>query len=275
MTWRAKCGAMSFFVGVAISGLCAAADGLGGAALLDLPGGPVQARTVDLDPRLLGDVVFAWDGSLEQAVGWQNNVDVGEYVQAYDLDGTLVSVFVCGLGSGPSVTARVSAVVYDDDAPDGTPGTLLAMSEASAIPGAFNDSDCIELTVPATVRSGRTFIGALWMPSQDPGFFVATDNSDATPIQDMYGRGRTGGTTGPWKPVRDLSGPVRSLGIGARVVSMAQATAPCVDTTNVLCLNDGRFRVELRFRRSNDVEGLGTDANLRTNDSAVFWFFNA
>ncbi len=56
---------------------------------------------------------------------------------------------------------------------------------------------------------------------------------------------------------------------------MAQATAPCVDTTNVLCLNDGRFRVELRFRRSNDVEGLGTDANLRTNDAAVFWFFNA
>ena len=184
MTRRAKCGAMSFFVGVAISGLCAAADGLEGAALLDLPGGPVQARTVDLDPRLLGDVVFAWDGSLEQAVGWQNNVDVGEYVQAYDLDGTLVSVFVCGLGSGPSVTARVSAVVYDDDGPDGTPGTLLAMSEASAIPGAFNDSDCIELTVPATVRSGRTFIGALWMPSQDPA-------SSSPPTTRMRRRSRT------------------------------------------------------------------------------------
>jgi hypothetical protein len=55
---------------------------------------------------------------------------------------------------------------------------------------------------------------------------------------------------------------------------MAQATAPCVDTSNVTCLNDGRFRVEPRFRRSNDMEGLGTDANLGTDDSAVFWFFD-
>ncbi len=285
MTRRAKFRAMSVSMGLAISGVCVAAgpslvgaggaNGLDGAALLDVPGMSVRARAADLDPRQLGSVLFAWDGGLEQSVGWQLNVTVGEYVQAYEINGTLISVIVCGLGSGPSVTARVSGVVYDDDGPGGTPGSLLAMSEASAIPGAFNDSDCTELTVPATERSGRTFIGALWMPSQDPGFYVATDNSAGTPIQDTYGRGRSGVTTGPWNPVTDLSRQVRALGIGARVVSTAQATEPCVDTPNVLCLNDGRFRVEPRFRRPNDVEGVGTAADLRTDDAAVFWFFNA
>ena len=277
MTRRAKCGAMSFFLGVAISGTLVPQRTVSTArGCSSFPVGPCGREPwTSSSAALIGDVVFAWDGGIEQGLGWLSNVEVGEYVQAYDIEGTLVAVFVCGLGSGPSVTAPVSAVVYDADGPDGTPGTLLAMSEASAIPGAFNDSDCIELTVPVTVRSGRTFIGASWMPSQDPGFFVAADLSDATPIQDMFGRGRSGGTIGPWKPVRELSGSVRSLGIGARVVSMAQATTPCVDTENVLCLNDGRFRVESRFRRSNDVEGLGTSANLRTDDAAVLWFFNA
>ena len=91
----------------------------------------------------------------------------------------------------------------------------------------------------------------------------------------MYGRGKTGAPAGNWNLVRDTSPTVRALGIGARVVSMAQATAPCVDTANVLCLNFGRFRTELRFRQPNDQEGLGTDSGLRTDDSGVLWFFNA
>jgi hypothetical protein len=258
---------------LSISGDRVAANALGNPTALDLPGTGVRMGADDLDPRLLGSVLFAWDGSLEQAVGWFNNVSEGEFVQAYEINGTLVSVLVCGLGNGPSVAARVSAVVYEDDGPGGTPGTLLAMSEASSIPGAFNDSDCSELTVPATERSGRTFIGASWMPSQDPGFFIAADLSLGTPVQDMYRRGRIGETTGSWNPVVDLSGKVRALGIGARVVSTAGATAPCVDSANVRCLNHDRFRVEPRFRQRHDLEGLGIDADLSTDESAVFWFF--
>jgi hypothetical protein len=273
MNWQAKFAAVSLSLCWTIHGVGVAANGLDG-GLVYQPERVARTWADDLDPRLLGETVFAWDGSLEQAVGWQLGVTVGEYVQAFEIDGTLISVIVCGLGNAPSITAPVSAVVYDDDGPGGTPGTLLAMSEASTIPGPFNDSDCTELTVPATVRSGRTFLGASWMPSQNPGFFIATDNSDATPLQDAYGRGTMNGTVGPWRPVTDLSRNVRALGVGARLVSMAQATEPCVEDANVLCLNDGRFRVESRFRRPDDMEGQGTDANLRTDDAAVFWFFD-
>jgi hypothetical protein len=65
----------------------------------------------------------------------------------------------------------------------------------------------------------------------------------------------------------------RSLGIGARVVSMEQATEPCVDSATIACLNDGRFRAETRFRVPNDAVGLAMGAEPRTEDAAVFWFF--
>jgi hypothetical protein len=150
------------------------------------------------------------------------------------------------------------------------------MSEATAIPGpATLPADCTEIQVPATERGGRTFLGAWWMPSQDQGFFVAADKSGATPLADAYGRG--GGPGGPWSLVRNSAqfSDIRALGIGARVVSIAQATAPCFNSANVVCLNGGRFRVELKWRRPNDTEGLGTDSGLRTSDSDVMWFFNA
>ena len=271
---------LSLVVGMSIAGVCWAADDLEGAARLDLipsGGGPARARAVDLEPRLIGSTFFLWDNGAESGIGWQANVVQGEYVQAFNINGTLVSVIVCALGD-PTTTARVAAVVYDDDGPGGGPGTLLAMSEATAIPGpATLPADCTEIPVPATERGGRTFVGASWMPSQDQGFFLAADESAATPIADMYGRGRTGAQPGPWSLVRNTPDfeDIRALGIGARVVSMAQATAPCFNSANVVCLTGGRFRVELKWRRPNDVEGLGTDSGLRTSDSDVMWFFNA
>jgi hypothetical protein len=166
-------------------------------------------------------------------------------------------------------------VVYEDDGPGGAPGTLLAMSEPTRIPGSNTNVDCAEITVPATQRSGRTFVGVQWMPSTDPGLAIASDTSAGTPLTDVYGRGRTGANFGAWGLVRNSIAALRATGLGVRVVSFGQATAPCFNTGNVLCLNNGRFRVELRFRRPNDNEGLGTDSGLRTNDSAVLWFFNA
>jgi hypothetical protein len=207
-----------------------------------------------------------------------SNVTQGEYVQAFNINGTLIGVIVCGLGNAPSLTARVAAVAYDDDGPGGGPGTMLGMSEATDIPGPTTlPADCTEIGFPATKRSGRTFIGAWWMPSQDQGFFIASDESGPTPVADMYGRGKTGAQPGPWSLVRNAPGfeDIHALGIGARVVSMAQATAQCVNSASVICLNNGRFRIELRWRKLNDEEGLGMDSGLRTSDSAVLWFFNA
>jgi hypothetical protein len=279
MTWNAAFVVSSFVLAAALSGVSRADDGLEGAVSVSFGSGlPVAGgftRAVDLEPRLLGNVQQHWDGSTEGGLSWMNNVLEGAYVQPYNINGTIVSVIVCAFGSAPGATARVSAVVYEDDGPGGAPGTLLAMSEPSRIPGPNTNVDCTELTVPATPRSGRTFVGAQWMPSQDQGFAIAVDTSGGTPLIDAYGRGRTGPNFGAWNLARNFNATVRAFGINVRVVSHGQATAPCFDSANVLCLNGGRFRVELRFRRPNDQEGLGTDSGLRTNDSAVLWFFNA
>ena len=175
---QVTCRALSFAIGLgSCVGVCSAAGIDEGMALLDghsLAGsGLVRPRAADLDPRAIGSVFFLWDNVAEGAVGWQNNVIQGEYVQAFDINGTLIEVIVCGVGNAPGVDAVVAGVVYADDGPGGTPGTLLSLGEGSLIPGPQNAVDCSRLSVPAVERAGRTFVGARWMPSQDQGFFVA------------------------------------------------------------------------------------------------------
>ena len=104
MTRQVKLQALSLFlvVGMSIAGVCWAADDLEGAARLDLipsGGGPARARAVDLEPRLIGSTFFLWDNDAESGIGWQANVVQGEYVQAFNINGTLVSVIVCALGN--------------------------------------------------------------------------------------------------------------------------------------------------------------------------------
>lgn len=48
----------------------------------------------------------------------------------------------------------------------------------------------------------------------------------------------------------------------------------CVGSTTVLCLNEGRFRVESSWRTPAGDSGLGQAQNL-TDESGMFWFFNS
>jgi hypothetical protein len=238
--------------------------------------GPGRARAADLAPRLIGNEIFHWDGGPEVGLGWMSAVVTeGEYVEAKNIDGWLTRVIVCAVGNAAGRSAVAAAVVYEDDGPGGGPGTLLRMSEGTRIPGPNTAIDCSDITIPAIERHGRTFVGVWWNPMQDQGFFVAADTSLGTPIRDMYGRGKTGSGPGTWGLVRNNNPDVRALGIGVRVISMAQATAPCFDSSSRLCLNQGDVLVEVDFRRPNDQEGLGIDSGLRTDDSGILWFFNA
>jgi hypothetical protein len=278
MIRRAVFGVCGLVVLLGFSSVCWADDGLDGAVFVPHGSGlsPARgaARAVDLEPRLIGSVQQFWDGGTEGGLSWTNNVIEGSYVQPYNINGTIVAVIVCAFSNVPGKSFDAAAVVYEDDGPGGAPGTLLAMSEFTRIPAPSTAVDCSEITVPATPRSGRTFVGVDWLPSQDNSIAIAFDTSGGTPVVDAYGRGRTGANFGPWSLTRNFQGNLRAFGLNVRVVSFGQATSPCFNTGNVICLNNGRFRVELRFRRPNDNEGLGTDANLKTNDSATLWFFN-
>jgi hypothetical protein len=262
---------------VAGAALAADDDDAWGADPLTVPGpasGLGKPRAADLAPRLLGSEQFRWDGSPEQGIGWSGNVIEGIFVQDFIVNGTLTRVIVCAFSNLPAGTsAEVGAVVFADDGPGGGPGTLLAMSAATKIPGPAT-LDCSDITVPAVQRSGKTFAGIFWNANKYGNFFVGADNTASTPVREMYGRGRTGSAPPPFTLVRNNSPQIHALGIGVRVVSTGQALANCFDTGTVLCLNNGRFRVEVDWRRPNDTEGPAIDSALRRNDSGIVYFFD-
>ncbi|MCP3959475.1 MAG: hypothetical protein GY719_16620 [bacterium] len=51
-------------------------------------------------------------------------------------------------------------------------------------------------------------------------------------------------------------------------------TEPCVPGPNTLCLNDGRFKVEVDWRDFVGQDGPGTDLELPSPDSGLLWFFS-
>jgi len=48
---------------------------------------------------------------------------------------------------------------------------------------------------------------------------------------------------------------------------------PCVPSPTTLCLNEGRFKVEVNWRTPTNQVGPGTDLGLPSADSGLMWFF--
>lgn len=53
------------------------------------------------------------------------------------------------------------------------------------------------------------------------------------------------------------------------------AIGPCVAGANIVCLNGGRFRVQVAWKTGAGEEGVATSVPVGSDDSALFWFFNA
>lgn len=64
------------------------------------------------------------------------------------------------------------------------------------------------------------------------------------------------------------------LAAGSTLYRLGTEEPACVPSDTVLCLEEGRFRVETTYRGRQGQEGAGTAVGL-TPDSGYFWFFNA
>jgi hypothetical protein len=58
-------------------------------------------------------------------------------------------------------------------------------------------------------------------------------------------------------------------------VSTNGALGPCLADAQTVCLNQGRFRVHVAWKTSAGDEGEATAVPVISDDSALFWFFNA
>ncbi len=60
---------------------------------------------------------------------------------------------------------------------------------------------------------------------------------------------------------------------GKVVVQAATTIGPCKPEPETLCLNDGRFKVQVEWEKPDGSSGHGTGVKL-TGDSGYFWFFD-
>jgi hypothetical protein len=231
---------------------------------------------MDLEPRTLEDEFFLWDGTGEASAAFAANVQVGELVQYYEPEGQagfLTRVVVCLTGpAGGEV--KGAAVAYDPDGPGGAPGTLRAQSAATSIPAAAAPGvHCSDITLPAIEITGPGYVGFRWSGAAHPEFGVAVDTSPSTPLEVMYRRTQVGGVTGSWSQLNNTMPSARALGIGLRGILEENLTLTCFDDARTLCLANGRFRVEVDWRKRNDDEGFGQVVPYRSADSGLFYFF--
>ena len=160
-----------------------------------------------------------------------------------------------------------SVVVYDDDGPNGQPGTRLGTLSSTAtglnFAGKFNEADCTPLDI--RIDSGAVYVGVDWNAAGTPGVFVCADLSLSTPLATMY-QSSSGGAT--WTAVNPSA---RALGLRAEFEAPSSS---CVPSSNRLCLNQGRFAVTAKFQAGTNPEGTASVVKL-TDETGYLWFFNS
>lgn len=166
------------------------------------PTARVLARPAALGPACVG---LGWivhdDGSSENGLGWDAGlVSDGIYLDRFDLGPpgggdivTRVCLRIGRIGSDTAIDFDVD--FWSFDGPGGDPGTHLGSVPATAIevpvglPGQFYEVDVSGLGLPA---EGIVGAGMRWNPQAEQGFFLAFDETPATPFTDPVGSGDGG-----------------------------------------------------------------------------------
>jgi plastocyanin len=186
------------------------------------------------------------------------------------------------LASPSSATLRIED---DDQTPGGSPGSL---AFASATSSAAEDAGQAVLQV---VRSGGTDGAVSVRVTTSDGSATAGADYTVTDVTVSWGNGESGTRTVTVPLLGDsvLEGnETVNLGLsqptgGATLASPSAATltlldddlptGPCQPDDDTLCLHDGRFQVQVRFRAPGGPERMATRIPL-TERAGLFWFFN-
>ncbi|MFA6957500.1 MAG: hypothetical protein WC538_16635 [Thermoanaerobaculia bacterium] len=169
-------------------------------------------------------------------------------------------------GSPPSL--QYDVVVYDNNGPDGIPGTFLGSvaATASSIPVAGN-SDFYSVSLANSgivLPDNSVYVGVRFSSANH---LVCGDRSATTAIRPVY-QSTNGSSWANSTTSFSGSGP-NAWGIR---VDPAIASTACVSTADELCLNGGRFKVKAIFDASTS-SGTAHAVKL-TNETGYFWFFS-
>ncbi|HBL29057.1 MAG TPA: hypothetical protein DD490_19655 [Acidobacteria bacterium] len=230
-----------------------------------------------VSPQCSAGVVYD-DGGLNDFYSIGNG-DPGDstMVMKFDLPpGTaaLDQACVCfsRLNASSPTSMAFEIMVYNDNGPGGTPGTLLGSvpAFASSLPVAGSSQFySVNLSAAGIVLPDTgVYVGARW-----PGgnILLCGDRSGTTVQRSNFGSGNEGLS---WNSLANLfpSAPPRALGI--RVDPENGSPADCTPTSTALCLNGGRFRVAATFLTPAGASGSAQVVQL-TDETGYLWFFSA
>ncbi len=172
-----------------------------------------QEGVTDGGNQLCGLIPGPEDGSAEDGLGW----GIGDrFVQKFTPDAypfTIGSACIAFTRAGGDTECDFDLVVFDDDGPFGSPGTLLASIPTRAIDipywldYAFTGVDLNGL-IPE-ITDGAVYVGAAWDENLDRPFYIPTDLSPRTPVRRAFFG--SGDHLSGWTSVQTVEPNFRSL----------------------------------------------------------------
>jgi len=241
-----------------------------------------------------GGIVYD-DGGFEDGIRFTDTT-TGQGLQTdavmrFDLPSARVridQVCICWRrGTGAPTTLDHGIVFFAADGPGGSPGTELAVVNATAegipVGGAIFGYDLTGQDIETT--SSAIYVGARWNGrggQLSNGLYLCDDENRAIAGQPMYVKLSNEST---WLSFDDptLFGgdpPQQkpdALGVRIDVTELIVPcpTTPCVDDDFTLCLNGDRFAVQASFDPPNDGDDVFEPAQRveLTIDTGYFWFF--
>jgi hypothetical protein len=168
-----------------------------------------------------------------------------------------------------------NVLVYDDNGPSGSPGTLVSSvaATANAIPvfPSFAWYGVDLTSVSLTLPPGSFYVGARWLAYQPGSYFVELfgDRTVSTTQRSIYGSTNDGVS---WTSGSSLFPTNAPRALAVRVDPRISTTA-CTPSPTTMCLAANRFAVSATWQ-TDSASGNAQVVKL-TDDTGYFWFFAA
>ena len=144
--------------------------------------------------------------------------------------------------------------------------------------GGLTDVDVVMTVLDTQTGIAKTYHnpqGTAFQPIQDTGTFLASATFDPGPdAASPFAAGSSASSEEPEHPASATELPNAPSTLSLWRPGDSSAEALCTANTTTLCLNKGRFTVQVQWTTPDGTTGAG-QAVFLTGDTGYFWFFNS